>query len=155
MNPWIPQGRDARCGHRSGCDSTATRISKPSSQGGAKLQRLLSPTILSEWHHSIGGVVCLAVGLWLFYRSHADLSTNWSVTLELRENHQLITHGVYRSIRHPMYSAFLLYGVGADDARVLRQRVRGVQGTHNTAAAWSLVTGKGGDGDPDCSRVGG
>lgn len=58
------------------------------------------------------GVLCLAAGLWLFYRSHTDLGTNWSVTLEVREQHQLITHGVYRSVRHPMYLALLLYSVG-------------------------------------------
>ena len=60
----------------------------------------------------IGGVTCLVVGLWLFYRSHADLGTNWSVTLEVREQHRLITRGVYRYIRHPMYSALVLYAVG-------------------------------------------
>jgi protein-S-isoprenylcysteine O-methyltransferase Ste14 len=58
------------------------------------------------------GVVCLAVGLWLFHRSHADLGTNWSVTLEVREGHTLVTHGVYGRIRHPMYSALLLFSVG-------------------------------------------
>jgi protein-S-isoprenylcysteine O-methyltransferase Ste14 len=60
----------------------------------------------------IAGVVCLVVGLWLFYRSHADLGTNWSVTLQVREHHQLITHGVYQYIRHPMYSALFLYSLG-------------------------------------------
>ena len=60
----------------------------------------------------VAGVVCLAIGLWLFYRSHADLGTNWSVTLELRQEHRLITHGVYRAIRHPMYTALLLYAIG-------------------------------------------
>ncbi|MCI0629628.1 MAG: isoprenylcysteine carboxylmethyltransferase family protein [Phycisphaerales bacterium] len=60
----------------------------------------------------IAGIVCLIVGLWLFYRSHADLGTNWSVTLQVREQHQLITHGVYRRIRHPMYTALLLYSIG-------------------------------------------
>jgi protein-S-isoprenylcysteine O-methyltransferase Ste14 len=58
------------------------------------------------------GIACLAAGLWLFYRSHADLGTNWSVTLEVREQHRLITHGVYRYIRHPMYTALFLYSVG-------------------------------------------
>ena len=48
------------------------------------------------------GVVCLTVGLWLFARSHADLGTNWSVTLEVREQHQLVTRGIYRVLRHPM-----------------------------------------------------
>ena len=58
------------------------------------------------------GVVALAVGLWLFARSHADLGTNWSITLEVREKHQLITEGIYQHIRHPMYSALLLYSIG-------------------------------------------
>jgi len=56
--------------------------------------------------------MCLVIGLWLFYRSHADLGTNWSITLELREQHRLITQGVYRRIRHPMYLALALYSIG-------------------------------------------
>lgn len=60
----------------------------------------------------VAGVTCLVIGLWLFYRSHADLGTNWSITLELREQHRLITDGVYRRIRHPMYSALALYSLG-------------------------------------------
>jgi len=58
------------------------------------------------------GVACIALGLWLFHRSHADLGTNWSITLEMREGHRLVTHGVYRRVRHPMYSALLLYSLG-------------------------------------------
>ncbi len=60
----------------------------------------------------IAGVVCFVFGLWLFHRSHADLGTNWSITLQVREQHQLITHGVYRRIRHPMYTALFLNSVG-------------------------------------------
>src|SRR2546422_11698050 len=60
----------------------------------------------------VAGVMCLVIGLWLFYRSHADLGTNWSITLEIREQHRLITQGVYRRIRHPMYSALALYSIG-------------------------------------------
>ncbi len=58
------------------------------------------------------GVVLLCLGLWMFHRSHVDLSTNWSVSLDIRENHALITSGVYRRLRHPMYSAILLQAVG-------------------------------------------
>jgi protein-S-isoprenylcysteine O-methyltransferase Ste14 len=58
------------------------------------------------------GVVFYTVGLWLFYRSHADLGTNWSVTLQVRVDHRLITGGVYRRIRHPMYTALLIYSIG-------------------------------------------
>jgi protein-S-isoprenylcysteine O-methyltransferase Ste14 len=60
----------------------------------------------------VAGVICFVIGLWLFYRSHADLGTNWSLTLEVREQHRLITRGVYHRIRHPMYSALVLYSVG-------------------------------------------
>lgn len=60
----------------------------------------------------VAGVVCFVVGLWLFHRSHADLGTNWSITLQVREQHRLIVHGVYRRIRHPMYTALLLYSIG-------------------------------------------
>ena len=54
------------------------------------------------------GIALLIPGLWLFWRSHADLGKNWSVTTELREDHTLVTNGVYRHIRHPMYAAILL-----------------------------------------------
>lgn len=58
------------------------------------------------------GAALFVAGLWLFHRSHADLGTNWSITLELREGHRLVTGGVYRRIRHPMYSGLLLYCAG-------------------------------------------
>lgn len=60
----------------------------------------------------ISGTLLLVAGLWLLHRSHVDLGTNWSITLEVRESHWLVTDGVYRRVRHPMYSAFLLYGLG-------------------------------------------
>ncbi|MCB1276202.1 protein-S-isoprenylcysteine O-methyltransferase [Prosthecobacter sp.] len=55
------------------------------------------------------GTVAMIVSLWLFWRSHSDLGQNWSVSLELRENHELVTRGVYRFIRHPMYASIWLW----------------------------------------------
>jgi protein-S-isoprenylcysteine O-methyltransferase Ste14 len=55
------------------------------------------------------GLAVMLFALWLFWRSHADLGKNWSVTLEVRKQHQLITSGVYRRIRHPMYAAIFLW----------------------------------------------
>jgi protein-S-isoprenylcysteine O-methyltransferase Ste14 len=46
--------------------------------------------------------------LWLFYRTHRDLGHNWSVSLDLRERHTLVTTGVYAMVRHPMYAGFWL-----------------------------------------------
>ncbi|MEL6921776.1 MAG: protein-S-isoprenylcysteine O-methyltransferase [Pseudomonadota bacterium] len=56
------------------------------------------------------GTACALAFLWLFRRSHKDLGKNWSVSLEVREGHQLVTDGVYKYVRHPMYVAFLLWG---------------------------------------------
>lgn len=54
------------------------------------------------------GVANLCAALWLFYRSHLDLGRNWSISLEIRKEHRLVTTGVYRLVRHPMYSSFFL-----------------------------------------------
>lgn len=57
------------------------------------------------------GTVLMLIGLWLFRRSHHDLGTNWSVTLQMRESHSLVTDGIYSRIRHPMYSAMFALGI--------------------------------------------
>lgn len=51
-----------------------------------------------------GGLIQLPY-LWLFYRAHSDLERNWSPGLEIRKGHELVDHGVYGRIRHPMYAA--------------------------------------------------
>jgi protein-S-isoprenylcysteine O-methyltransferase Ste14/peptidoglycan/xylan/chitin deacetylase (PgdA/CDA1 family) len=57
------------------------------------------------------GVVVMLAALWLFWRAHADLGLNWSVTLEVRNGHELVRHGVYRAVRHPMYASIFLFGL--------------------------------------------
>ena len=47
----------------------------------------------------------------LFYLTHQALGRYWSISLEVRESHQLVTYGIYRNIRHPMYTAFWLWAV--------------------------------------------
>jgi len=64
--------------------------------------------------HPLSGWLGLACGIFfvvLFYLCHKQLKHNWSVTLELRENHQLIDTGLYSQIRHPMYTSFVLWGI--------------------------------------------
>lgn len=57
------------------------------------------------------GAAVFVYALWLFDRTHKDLGRNWSVTLEVRDQHSLVTGGVYSRVRHPMYSAFFLWAV--------------------------------------------
>jgi protein-S-isoprenylcysteine O-methyltransferase Ste14 len=71
----------------------------------AAAERPFSPAI--AWL----GIVCLIAALWVFFRSHAELGRNWSISLELRGNHRLVQTGIYRFVRHPMYSSFFLLGL--------------------------------------------
>ncbi len=72
------------------------------------------------------GTIVLAVSMWLFYRTHKDLGRNWSVSLDIRENHKLITSGVYALVRHPMYSAFWLWAIA--QALLLPNWIAGLSG---------------------------
>lgn len=65
---------------------------------------------LPWWVPWIGLGVMMAA-LWLFWRSHADLGRNWSITLEIKKDHELIRRGVYRHIRHPMYASIWLFSL--------------------------------------------
>jgi protein-S-isoprenylcysteine O-methyltransferase Ste14 len=57
------------------------------------------------------GIAAAIAALVMFRLTHKALGRNWSVTLEVRENHKLVTDGVYRYVRHPMYTAFWLWAV--------------------------------------------
>lgn len=65
---------------------------------------------LPRWTGWFGAVI-FAAGIWLLWRSHADLGRSWTPTLGIREDHHLVTDGVFRYIRHPMYAAHLLWGI--------------------------------------------
>jgi len=57
------------------------------------------------------GTVVFAGALFLLWRSHADLGRNFSAILQIRQEHSLVTNGVYRHIRHPMYAAHMLWAI--------------------------------------------
>jgi protein-S-isoprenylcysteine O-methyltransferase Ste14 len=57
------------------------------------------------------GATIFLLALVLFYETHRALGRSWSVTLEVREAHKLVTEGIYRYVRHPMYTAFWLWAV--------------------------------------------
>lgn len=87
---------------------------------------------LPPWAFAAGALV-VPLWLWLFHRAHADLGTNWSVSLEVRTDHTLITRGVYARLRHPMYTAIYLSAVA--QALLLANWVAGPA----TLAAFTLM----------------
>jgi len=57
------------------------------------------------------GVIILVAAVWLLWRSQKDLGRNWSSLLQIREEHTVVTTGVFRYIRHPNYAANWLWGI--------------------------------------------
>ena len=58
------------------------------------------------------GAFIFGGGLWVLWRSHVALARNFSPSLFIRHNHLLVTHGIYRKIRHPMYLSFYMWAAG-------------------------------------------
>ena len=58
------------------------------------------------------GTILFAGALWLFRQSHKALGRNWSITLEIRDQHRVVSDGIYGLIRHPMYTSFWLMAAG-------------------------------------------
>ncbi len=65
---------------------------------------------LPSWCGIIGCLIFI-FSLWVLYRSHADLNQNWSPFLDIRKEHELVTDGIFRYIRHPMYAAHFGWGI--------------------------------------------
>lgn len=57
------------------------------------------------------GTIVAAAALVMFHLTHKALGRMWSVSLQLKEDHKLVTEGVYARVRHPMYSAFWLMAI--------------------------------------------
>jgi protein-S-isoprenylcysteine O-methyltransferase Ste14 len=57
------------------------------------------------------GIAVFCGTLWLMYRAHRELGRNWSLSLELRDRHTLVTTGVYANVRHPIYSGYWLMAI--------------------------------------------
>ena len=67
---------------------------------------LLPHTLITFWV----GVVLVAVGIVFSIAGRVCLGGNWSGTVTLKENHELVRRGPYRLVRHPIYTG-LLFGV--------------------------------------------
>jgi protein-S-isoprenylcysteine O-methyltransferase Ste14 len=61
---------------------------------------------------SIIGLALIMIGLLIMIVGQATLMRNYSGTLVIREDHQLITHGIYRFTRNPIYLGAIMVFVG-------------------------------------------
>jgi protein-S-isoprenylcysteine O-methyltransferase Ste14 len=58
------------------------------------------------------GMLVYILGIFLLIWANVVLGKNLSVDLQIRKDHQLIERGPYRRMRHPIYTAWLVCGVG-------------------------------------------
>ncbi len=54
------------------------------------------------------GALIFIVGLLITVNAQMTLKRNYSSMLRIKEGHQLITHGIYKYVRHPVYSGVIL-----------------------------------------------
>ena len=66
---------------------------------------------LPLWMRWLGAVLTL-LGVLFFAWCHQALGDNWTAVLALSEQQELVMDGPYKTIRHPMYTAFFLIGIG-------------------------------------------
>jgi protein-S-isoprenylcysteine O-methyltransferase Ste14 len=70
--------------------------------------RFVPDTLGFAWMGAALTVAGIAIACWARYH----LGENWSGTVTLKENHELIRTGPYRNIRHPIYTGILLALLG-------------------------------------------
>ncbi|HUI30175.1 MAG TPA: isoprenylcysteine carboxylmethyltransferase family protein [Candidatus Acidoferrales bacterium] len=63
------------------------------------------------WGMGIGTVMTLG-GIAFLAWTHACLGKEWSVSLQLRDDHRLIQSGPYARVRHPMYTSLFAIYIG-------------------------------------------
>lgn len=69
---------------------------------------LFIPSLLVGWAAAALTVFGIAWAIW----ARVCLGRNWSSTPAVKEDHELVTNGPYRYVRHPIYTGVLLAAFG-------------------------------------------
>lgn len=108
-------GADHKAGEREGLGMTSVKIIASFALIGFLVLYALSPNWLvalsvpfPDWLRWLGiafGCASFILYIWAL----ATLGKEWSPYLQTRKNHQLVTTGPYARMRHPLYSAYILF----------------------------------------------
>jgi len=87
--------------------------------GGILFERFLPRSYAAYWTGTALVVLGLAFSVWA--RMH--LGRNWSGTVTVKQEHELVRGGPYARVRHPIYTGLLLAFIGT---AIVRGEWRGV-----------------------------
>ncbi len=73
---------------------------------------LVARIIPQEMPYAIAGAALVLAGMLFCVWARVILGTNWSGTVTIKEDHQLIQNGPYQIVRHPIYTGLLIALLG-------------------------------------------
>jgi len=74
---------------------------------------LAAPIVSYQPSFPVIGAVLTAAGLGFAVWARVHLAGNWSGTVTLKQDHELVRSGPYAVVRHPIYTGILLAVIGA------------------------------------------
>ncbi len=78
------------------------------------LEYTLKETLEGHMYLRLIGLAVVVAGYWVAYAANHTISKNWSPTVDKTQKQNLVTSGVYSTIRHPLYLSGLLILVGTN-----------------------------------------
>ena len=116
---WIATSKQVKQTAQRETSNSRTLQSIPLIAGGALIivPDLTSAAWVPDWQQLQGpqfaGFAVLLAGLAFSVWARLHLGTNWSVSVTLKEGHELVRSGPYGLVRHPIYTGCLIALAGA------------------------------------------
>jgi len=81
---------------------------RPLARRGIPVAALFSPVLLPSPVLDVACIVILVSGLVIAIAARHTLAGNWSSAVAIKQDHELVTSGLYSHVRNPIYTGVLL-----------------------------------------------